>query len=114
MKFLPSLPPVFSWIPFVYWGWRTGGRINLPPVSLPFWVPFTPIRIEGGLEDEDGRETGGITFFPPVPQCLCTQAFRAKTGEREGCFVVSWFSSPHIPPFSLQLWKIVESELSLN
>jgi hypothetical protein len=40
----------------------------------------------GGSMMKNGRETGGITKIPPVPQRLCTKAFRAKTGGREGKF----------------------------
>ena len=41
---------------------------------------------------KNGRETGGITKIPPVPQRVCTKGFRAKTGGREGFFEKFFFS----------------------
>ena len=40
----------------------------------------------GGLENENGRETGERTNLTPVPQALSAKAFPAKTGGREGYF----------------------------
>jgi hypothetical protein len=44
-------------------------------------------RLTGGSNLKNGRETGGITKIPPVPQPLCTKAFRAKKGGCEGKIV---------------------------
>jgi hypothetical protein len=44
--------------------------------------------LTGGTNLKNGRETGGKTKIPPVPQPLCTKAFRAKKGGREGHFDV--------------------------
>jgi hypothetical protein len=44
--------------------------------------------LTGGSNLKNGRETGGKTKIPPVPQPLCTKAFRAKKGGREGHFDV--------------------------
>jgi len=44
-------------------------------------------RLTGGSNLKNGRETGGITKIPPVPQPLCTKVFRAKTGGCEGKIV---------------------------
>ena len=40
----------------------------------------------GALGDENGRETGGTIDLPSRASALCTSAFRAKTGGREGHF----------------------------
>ena len=40
----------------------------------------------GGLEDENGRETGGNTNFTPVPPALCTSAFETSDGSMGGTF----------------------------
>ena len=40
----------------------------------------------GVLTSENGRETGGTSFIPPVLNPLSAKAFPAKTGVREGDF----------------------------
>jgi len=37
---------------------------------------------------KNGRETGVTFVLTPVPQPLCTKAFQAKTGPREGYFTI--------------------------
>ena len=111
---LPSLPPFFARNPFIYWGSRTGGKTNVPPVSLPSRVPYlligflhsadvNPVRIKyetvnqngsqqlwsesekmGGSELKNGRVTGGTITLPPVPQTLCTSAFEGGDGRKGG------------------------------
>ena len=41
-----------------------------------------------------GRETGGTTNLPSRASSLCTKAFRAKTGGREGHFEKNFFLMP--------------------
>ena len=75
-------------------------RLNVPPVTLPFWVPCThlyfyiflnwlTVRLKnktGVVEEENGRETGERTDCPPVPSALCTSAFEACDGTKGGTF----------------------------
>ncbi len=46
-------------------------------------------------------------IFPPVLQVLCTKAFRAKTGPREGHFDVSCFSGKTRIKPSVSLMQVV-------
>ena len=45
----------------------------------------------GRAKQKNGRETGGISFIPPVPNPLSAKAFPAKTGGREGHFEKFYF-----------------------
>ena len=46
-------------------------------------------------------------IFPPVLQVLCTKAFRAKTGPRDGHFDVSCFSGKTRIKPSVPLMQII-------
>ncbi len=61
---------------------REGFCFSLPLPSLfrGFTLPM------GVLVGENGRETGGRTECPSRASALCTKAFRAKTGGKEGHF----------------------------
>ena len=58
---LPSLPPFFARNPFIYWGSRTGGKTNIPPVSLPSRVPC----FQNGRERTKKREGNGRDNHSP-------------------------------------------------
>ena len=54
---LPSLPPFFARNPFIYWRSRTGGKTNIPPVSLPSRVPcFQNVRERTPKREGNGRD----------------------------------------------------------
>ncbi len=58
---LPSLPPFFARNAFIYWGSRTGGKTNIPPVSLPSRVPC----FQNGRERTKKREGNGRDNHSP-------------------------------------------------
>ena len=81
-KFLPSSRHPLQTLMYRTFYPREGKRKSLPLPSLL----GSHERKTGGSNLKNGRETGGRSDYPSRASALCTKAFWAKTGGREGLF----------------------------